>query len=272
MNHNKYCKNKKNIFLLGGKDLEMLTIKEILKNNGYLDITTSKDFSGSKCYADLGLKWGAKVIHYQDKGFFDFEGSIYGIELIEPEKWAKPKNYHAIDHHNDREKEKSSIEQVADILNIKLDRHQQLVALNDKGYIPAMEKFGASQEEINKIRFMDRQAQGVTTKDEELAEKSIEENLQKKGSIAIIKSLTSKFSPITDRRYGKDEHLIIYNADELNYYGPCKNTIVEYYKELIEKKHAYHGGGDNGYFGILNIGHLENYFDDIITTIIKIII
>lgn len=263
-------KSNKNLFLVGGYDLEMITIKDLLVRNGYVDISKSKDFSQTKCFADKNLGWGAKVNSYED--FFDFDGIIYGVELEEPKNWQKPKNYSSIDHHNERENEKSSIEQVADVLMTPLNRHQQLVAHNDKGYIPAMEKFGATPDEISNIRYADRQAQGVTDKDEKLAEKSIQKNLELKNGVTVIKSLTNKFSPLTDRRYGLDKHLIIYTAKNLCYYGCMKNIITNHFRHLLESKKAYSGGGDNGFFGIKDNVFSESELENrIIPEIIKII-
>ncbi len=52
--------------------------------------------------------------------------------------------------------------QIPELLNIELSRWQQLIAANDCGYIPAMLKMDASNNEIEAIRKADRKAQGVT--------------------------------------------------------------------------------------------------------------
>jgi len=75
----------KMLFLLGGRDLEMVTIKDILDRHGVM-------------YADKKLSWGAKLSEYRE--YLDFDGVIYGIELIEDRE--PPKNYIAIDHHNEK--------------------------------------------------------------------------------------------------------------------------------------------------------------------------
>ncbi|MGB5793461.1 hypothetical protein, partial [Poseidonibacter sp.] len=136
---------KNKLFLLGGHDLEMLEIKKILD---------SKKIK----YFDNNLSWGAKLTDYQDKLIFD--GLIYGIELdkdINP-----PDNYIEIDHHGENSNKPSSIEQVAKVLDIKLTRHQLLVAKNDSSFIEGMKSFGATDDEIQNIRFLDRDAQGIT--------------------------------------------------------------------------------------------------------------
>ena len=235
----KETKNLKNepIFLLGGSDLEMQEIKKLLiKHN--------------KHYIDKKLSWGAKLSDYIN--IIDKNGIYFGIELIEDV--APPQNYIAIDHHNDLQNKPSSLEQVADILNTKLNRYQQLVALNDKGYIPAMQEFGATEVEIDLIRQKDREAQGVTKQDEILAKLSLE-NRKKEGTILIIKALTDKFSPIIDRCYQKEENVLIYNSKKLTYYGKGVEKLVKLFKNEIKNQQAYYGG-NYGFFGIS-----ENVFD-----------
>jgi hypothetical protein len=143
-----------------------------------------------------------------------------------------------------------SIEQVAAILGITLSREQQLVAANDKGFIPAMLDMGATDEEIARIRKLDRQSQGVTANDEELAEQSINNHLSRDGVITIVKSLTPKFSPITDRLFGKADKLVVYNNQKLVYYGQGAAKLNSHFLHLAEEGATYYGGGENGYWGI----------------------
>lgn len=139
-------------FLLGGYDLEMVTIKTILEQQGIP-------------FSDKQLKWGAKLSAYAD--VLNDEDHFVGIELIED--ISTPKHYTLIDHHNEYAHLNSSLEQVAALLYINLDREKQLIAANDKGYIPAMEAKGAASDEITVIQERDRETQGVTEKDEQLA-------------------------------------------------------------------------------------------------------
>ena len=57
-----------------------------------------------------------------------------------------------VDHHNDKADRPASILQVCQLLDIEPTRKMQLIAANDSGYILAMQKMGASQEEIDTIR------------------------------------------------------------------------------------------------------------------------
>lgn len=224
------------VFLLGGQDLEMLEIKKILNELGLK-------------YIDKKLSWGAKWSDFsEDLKNPNHENTVFaGIELSGKEE--KPFNAIDIDHHN-IDSELSSIEQIAQQYNVKLNRWQKLVAANDKEYIGGMKKMCATDEEIEKVRIADRKAQGVTIEDEKLAEKSIEENLEVIKGITVVYAQCSKFSPITDRLFLKTDKLLIYNNSELNYYGCGKSKLVELYSDLIQQEKAYHGGGNNGFFGI----------------------
>lgn len=145
MDHHPY------VFLLGGRDLEMITIKRMLIDSG---------FEEPESIADLNLQWGAKLSAYQNR--FNDELTFVGIELSQ--NIVPPPHYINIDHHNENANKPSSIEQIADLLGIELTREQQLIAANDKGFIPEMKAFGATREEIADIRRRDREAQGVTEK------------------------------------------------------------------------------------------------------------
>lgn len=227
---------KKYIFFLGGYDLEMVTIKEILEEK-------------KEKYFDKKLSWGAKASAYKNE-----------IEKLMPDQIPVlielevdidlPPDALIIDHHNEDESKQSSIEQIASLLHIELTRWQKLVAANDKGYIPAMECICATEDEIKKIREADRKAQGVSDREEKLAQESIENCKSEENGITIIKSLTDKFSPIADRMYGKTDNLLIYTDEELTFYGNRKKQIVEKFKNLIDDNSAYFGGGVSGFFGV----------------------
>ena len=222
----------KYIFLLGGHDLEMLEIKKILEVQGLTCV-------------DNNLEWGAKLSSYIE--YFDEEKTFVGIELIKD--IATPKNYIEIDHHNENSSKASSIEQVAELLKLELNHYQKLVAANDRGYIPAMEKMGATKKEIDKIRLKDRNAQGVTKEDEKLALQSIRKNLFEINGIISVDALTNKFSAITDRLY-PCKRLLIYSENEITYYGEKASVCAKKLKEQFEEMKLYSGGGPDGYFGI----------------------
>jgi hypothetical protein len=238
---------KKRLFLLGGYDLEMKSIKRILQKK-------------SQLYIDNHLSWGAKLSDYRDELKGDY--LFVGIELIED--ITPPPNYISIDHHNNLQSNPSSLEQIANLLGVELSRKERLIALNDSGYIPAMVEYGATQKEIDEIRKKDRKAQGVTRDDELLAIESIK-NRKKVKDIVVVKSLTDKFSPIVDRLYG--ENILIYNRTKLNYYGRDVESIVDNFSKELDEKRAYYGGGF-GFFGLsegsFGGDEIERYRDEIL--------
>lgn len=225
------------ILLLGGHDLEMAEIRRIAEAQG---IT----------FHDHNLGWdSAKLSSYSD--VLNDKDRFIGIELttdIDP-----PKNYLLIDHHNENVGKPSAIEQVAELLGIELTREQQLIAANDKGFIMAMKSFGASPDEIAEIRRRDCKAQGITKEDERLGKKSIKKNRKEKDGIIRVKSLTSRFSTITDRLYPY-ERLLIYTNDELSFYGEGTKLLIECFSKLIKEKKAYSGGTGDGFFGLTSEG------------------
>jgi len=107
------------VFLLGGHDLEMVTIKQLLFEHG---------FTEGKNIEDVNLQWGAKLSEY--KHLFNDEQTFVGIELemdIDP-----PLHYIRIDHHNENSHKPSSLEQLAELLDITLTKKQQLILNNVK--------------------------------------------------------------------------------------------------------------------------------------------
>lgn len=230
----------KRIFLLGGNDLEMTTIKNLLVNAG-------------EQFETHDLRWDNAKLSSYEKTLEEYGNSpdyqIYGIELNED--IPHPDNYVRIDHHNDFANKPSSLEQVATLLGLAMDRHMQLVAANDSRYIPGMIKLGANREEIDDIRRADRAAQGVSEGDESLAEKSLESCEGNIYDLYVVKSLTSKFSTICDRMYPY-RRLLIYNDDVAEFYGEGVNDLTSLFKSELDAKKMYHGGGDSGYLGTVS--------------------
>ena len=245
------------IFLLGGADLEMETIKKMLENHNEKFLT-------------LNLLWeNAFLNKYETLLSQEIINNyrIYGIELRGESKYE---NYTLIDHHNERENEKSSLEQIADILEIELNRYEKLVAANDRAYIPEMIKYGATNQEIKEIRGADRRAQLIKDEDEELAETSIRNNQIKIDDLVIINSLTDKFTSICDRVFPWKK-LIIYNKNKLVYYGENKNKLVDYFRLELSTGRMYHGGGNTGFFGLAEKVYTESKINQLVEIIKKVI-
>ena len=240
------------IFLLGGHDLEMQEIRNLL-------------ISHSERFADADLNWSnACLSAYASTISTEPDSDYFGIEL--QEDCPQPKHYTRIDHHNDYSNRPAAILQVAQLLEVEPNRHLQLVAANDAGYIPAMQALNASEEEIAEIRRQDRAAQGVTKEDEQLAELSISEHLTRYDGLYIVNAQTSKFSSICDRLYPY-QRLLIYTDDEWTYYGEGKLDMVAMLKKDIYYNKVYHGGGENGYVGAAKGAFTTEQILDFVTLI-----
>lgn len=225
------------LFLLGGHDLEMQTIAGILKEKGLL-------------FSDFSLSWNNAYLSQYRKDLELYGNNpswiIYGIEL--QEDIAVPNNYIRIDHHNDYSEHLSALEQIANLLHLPLNRYMQLVAINDKAYIPGMIEAGATPYEIRNIREADRKAQGITDTEESLAEKAIKENCYTVGKMIVVHALSSCFSPICDRLFPYIS-LLIHTDSEWMYYGKGADCVSLLFEKDITAGHIFYGGGSNGYVG-----------------------
>ncbi|TVP96594.1 MAG: hypothetical protein EA381_17050 [Planctomycetaceae bacterium] len=146
------------IGFLGGADLEMATIAELLARQG---IETF----------DRELGWGAKASAYADEIAATIRrGKIPVLIELEPDLAAELiDRCLLIDHHGERagRDAPTSLEQIHSLLRLpesEWSRWDALVAANDRGYITAMRALvpPASDEEIRQVRQQDLAAQGVT--------------------------------------------------------------------------------------------------------------
>lgn len=249
--------NKDNtLFLLGGHDLEMLTIKRILEGYGYQVM-------------DRNLSWGARLSSYRDvlEQGDDHLMHIFGIELTD-DIMIKDTRYHLIDHHNANSHLPSSLEQVATLIGHILTDEEILIAANDTGYFPAMVALGACKETIEDIRQRDRKAQGVTEEDENLASVSISRYLERIGNTLIVQSLTPHFSTICDRLF-PFLRLLVFNDEEWTFYGEGKSALALEFAPEIAGGSIYHGGGGNGYIGAAKGAFTLDEINSFVSTIKK---
>ncbi|HJZ11750.1 MAG TPA: hypothetical protein VJ521_06350, partial [Acidobacteriota bacterium] len=98
-----------------------------------------------------------------------------------------------VDHHAypglhlDRTRPLSSLEQIAQILDYKLNRREMGIAINDRAYIFGLLDAGYTIEEILRIRQFDLQSQGISAEDiEEI--KSAVLNAPIKAEIKILRT------------------------------------------------------------------------------------
>ncbi|WP_046003347.1 hypothetical protein [Pseudoalteromonas rubra] len=96
---------------------------------------------------------------------------LLAIELPDPEKRAEALlnqhgiTLHRLDHHqytgNDARHTQTAIEQFANLFDIELTRYHQLVAANDKGFIPGLLAAGANYAQMCEIREQEARIRGV---------------------------------------------------------------------------------------------------------------
>ncbi len=174
--------------------------------------------------------------------------TVHGVEL------AGPNPYHAIDidHHryqnDDRSHPLSSLEQVATIVGHPLDRREQLIAANDRAYIPGMKALGATDPEIEAVRQLDRAAQGITPADEARAVADLA-RAERRGARIHVACSAKPTSAHMDRLYGQAPEILLTSEHEWNYSGPRHLQLAA---ANFPEQHWSGGSPESGYFGILD--------------------
>ena len=245
--------HKKNVFLLGGADLEMDAIRSLL-------------VAEKAEYIDHGLSWEAPSLSsYEDvlNQYSPEEYNIYGIELNNDLTFP-PYNYHEIDHHGKKDYLPSSLEQVAALLRHELTLEERLIAANDKGHVRGMkallenakEAEGMSETEkermIQEIRIRDRKSQGVTPEEEVAAEKEIaQDKFFVKDNLVVFQTGLNHFSPIVDR-LSRYDRIVVFNKSKLVIYGLGCHIAGAQIAETFNLKstQVYSGGGPLGFWGV----------------------
>lgn len=232
------------IFFLGGHDAEMDAIKSMLTDNQIKPENIK----------DNKLSWGAKLSDYKvEISNLSKDQKAVLIELTLDIPY--PEGTIVIDHHNELagKDKKTSIEQIADRLGVTLNRWQQLISANDKDFIRGMKILDASQEEINIIRKMDRDAQLITEEEIKLGRDSVRYFCKTiNNDTVIIKNLSDKSSPVLERLYELYEdrlkHIVIIdNKKGFHYSGEGKTILAFLNKYKLLKGNnpdisMYYGG------------------------------
>jgi hypothetical protein len=203
-------------FFLGGKDLEMVRIREILEEAGVP-------------FADGGFNWGAKASSY--KNLINEVAQKSTPVLVELDvDFQLPAGCLVVDHHGNNSGKPASVLQVLALLDRKPTRWDELVAANDAAWIPGLIAMGAMPDEINAVRAKDREAQGITEIQEKEAWAALQGSVGKIGDILVIRLSHSKTATIGDRlalaamKEGKSvPPYIVFSGDgEINFSGPGK--------------------------------------------------
>lgn len=241
-------------FLLGGRDLEMLTIRELLDSEGVP-------------YHDRELGWGAKASDYQSEIehalAHDQPIALVELKLDDPfTDIGQDPRVTIVDHHGDRAgaEAPTSLHQVFALLDLppnRWTRHFDLVAANDRGGPPGLIEFGATEVEAHSIRAADRAAQGVTEAEEHAAEEACRNPEYPLGpDLTVIRLPHARTATVADRLDSAlggpgYENLLIACPDELAFYGKG-NLVMALAKAFPD---GWYGGSlpKRGYWG----GHVD---------------
>ncbi|MSU56208.1 MAG: hypothetical protein EXS51_02785 [Candidatus Taylorbacteria bacterium] len=242
-------KNKK-IFIVPRNDLEAVEIINLLSHSGEKVVVSQQ-------------RWGARWENLEPEVVSEVETllaqnpnvEVVGVEIAGAPRW----DGRNIDHHrwsdSDRSHESSSLEQVADLLGVTLSRYLRQVAENDKGWIPALVKAGATAGEIGYIRLTDRCSQGVTPDDEAEAVRAIALAVWVGKRVIVTTTLSSfQLSPISDRVYGQADEWLVKAANAWLYNGPRHTELFGWVKSSsLGSDRDWSGGSPAfGYAGFVN--------------------
>jgi hypothetical protein len=212
--------NRKPHVFIGGYDLEMITLIEMIE-----------PLHNELIVHDEKLSWGAKASSYQEdlKEIISANTPALLVELdIDVVGLESATNVTVADHHGSRVGELPVLKQAWDWLadqelHVPWRRWYDIVCENDIGHIDGLLKFGADHREVDKVRRLDRRAQGITEVDELQSRVDLKSASIKNG-ILIVESELTKTSAIADFAhpfYGGEPHdgLLITTPTGISFFG-----------------------------------------------------
>ena len=242
------------LFVLGGEDLEMYTIKQLLEKAGYK-------------WVQPKTEWGNHLYAQNELGELAPPAENYVFVECSP-RGEFSANTTVIDHHGVLADRPASVTQVVRStwfstvytgLSEAERRHLELVAAHDQEYIYGLQRVGATEKEFEEILSAARRVSGVTSEEETEAKSAIEQNLKVVGSVTIVHIPHTRASTIVERLFGQYQALLVIShagwagpVSELNFYGD--GAICESLRTGIPDSWAGGKGlgtkGGNAYWGI----------------------
>ena len=229
-------------FFLGGHDLEMLTIRQLLADVGLAQATT-----------DHALTWGARASAYEGeiraalaRGQTpvlveladDLPGDIDRARLI------------LVDHHGGRAgaNQPSALRQVFELLPpgaAAWTRWFDLVAANDIAHAPGLRAAGADADEVRAVRDADRRAQGIGPAVEAESRRALA-GLVWHGGLAVVTTQAHTSSAIADfalPEYGgpQVDNLLVLMPDKAAFFGGGA-VVLALAQAPAWKAVCWHGG------------------------------
>lgn len=257
---------KKKVFIIPRNDAEAIaSINLIKETSDAIVIESSQNWGASWDNLEEDIKTMLK--EYDDDNY-----EVYGVELKGIPLSFRFKN---IDHHyykdDNRYKDKTSIEQIADILEVELTDFEKMIAANDKGYMFEMNKLATKLELdnekknslISQVNLLEYEAKGVSIEDKEEVLKDIDNayiyddrmiiiNLSDFDNQRICTDILYSLNKYSDMLYN---NVIICSEDKFGenrivYFG--NNENIEFLKECFKNLNITWSGGQEkeGFFGI----------------------
>ncbi len=209
------------IFCLGGHDLEMLTIQQLLAEN-------------HQNVLDKHLSWGAAASVYQ------YEIQQARLQHVTPvlielqnDLGLPAEHVILIDHHNTQAgiTQPTALHQVFQRLQLPTSRWTRwfdLVAANDIDHIQGLQALNASQTEIQQIREADRRAQGISVADDVAAQKALASlDVKADGALTIVHLTHHRTTAVVDALHPAlggvgYRNLLVISHQEVNFFGEGK--------------------------------------------------
>ena len=240
-------------FFLGGRDLEMLVIRELLE----------------RCVPgkvhDRGLTWGAKASAYAAEIARVVQDGARAVlvELVDDVSetlGAGEDRIVLIDHHGERAGRNmpTSLEQVFARLNrptSEWTRWMELVAANDRGHVRGLLEVEATPDEIRQVRAADRRAQGITEAEEHAGRAAAHAaEVRCVGALTVVHLPHARTATVTDAlepALGGPgyENLLILCPDQTYFFG--EGLTIQRLSRRYSK--SFFGGElpVRGYWGVL---------------------
>lgn len=232
-------------FFLGGHDLEMVAIRDLLVGAGHGDRVEDKR-----------LAWGVKASAYRDEIGASLARGETPVLIELPDDLDRRIDRAAlllVDHHGARAgaDAPSALRQIFDLLGGGTwTRRLALVEANDVGHAEGMRELGASPDEIRKIRDADRNAQGVSAEVETESRRALAA-ARRRGGLTIVETTAPTASAICDfllPEYGGAGagNLLVVMPGKVAFFG--EGRVV---RALAAVPDSWHGGAlpKTGYWG-----------------------
>jgi len=238
------------LFCLGGHDLEMLTIKQLLEEH-------------SQPVLDKNLSWGATASAYQQEIDEALRSGITPVLVeLQNDLGLNSEQVIMIDHHGKQAgaTQPTALHKVFNILHLPAShwtRWFELVVANDRDYIQGLQAINASQEEIIKIREADRRAQGISAADDNAALQALDTmEIKNDSALTIVHLNHYHTTAVVDALHPAlggvgYSNLLIVSPQELNFFGEGESV-----QALVQKfPNGWYGGGlpARGFWGCRGI-------------------